>query len=100
MSIMATHDGNHTLININGKFSFKDYVDFRKAYQDRPKGAATQYTIDLDGVEYIDSAALGMLILLREHAGEGDAVITIHGASGMVLEALEMSNYDQLFRVE
>ncbi len=100
MSILVSHEGNHSIIAVKEKFSFKDYLDFRNTYRDRPEGRQTSYTVDLTEVSYIDSAALGMLVLLREYAGEEDANITIKGATGMVLEALEISNYDQLFRIE
>ena len=100
MSVEASYSGSHAQIRITGKFSFKDYQAFRRAYQDNPKGGDIQYTVDLDEVDYIDSAALGMLILLREHAGEEQSSIAIKGAKGVVLEALKMSHYDQLFRFE
>ena len=100
MSIITSHDGNHTTITVSSKFAFKDYVDFRKAYSGCPEGPATIYTVDLAGVDYIDSAALGMLVLLREYAGNDDASITIRGAKGMVRDALGMANYGALFVLE
>ena len=63
----VSDDGNSVVINISGRFDFNAHHDFRNIYRNEKSDAA--YTIDMSGTEYIDSSALGMLLLLREHAG-------------------------------
>ena len=69
MSITSTtaDDGSTVTISIEGKFDFQLYDDFRKSYVDTV-GAGVQYIVDLSAADYLDSSALGMLLLLREHA--------------------------------
>ena len=58
---------NEIILDIQGDFTYVLHRDFREAYRDEPPGFT--YIINLFKTEYMDSAALGMLLLLREHAG-------------------------------
>lgn len=69
---------------------------FRDAYQSLP--AKTPVTVDLSGADYIDSAGLGMLIRLREHAGDASNAVTIKGANPTVQQILDVANFHQLFK--
>ncbi|MBF0186225.1 MAG: STAS domain-containing protein, partial [Magnetococcales bacterium] len=63
---------NHSLtISVKGKFSFEAHHQFRNAYHNEDEKAQyriTHYIVDLSETDYIDSSALGMLLLLREEA--------------------------------
>jgi anti-anti-sigma factor len=56
--------------------------------------------VDLGRTNYVDSSALGMLLLLREHAGGDDANIRIVNANDEIRKILTISNFDRLFKVE
>ncbi len=66
----SSEKGNELVISIDGRFDFGLQKDFRKSYE-ATKAAA--YVIDMRATEYMDSSALGMLLLLREHAGNESA---------------------------
>ena len=48
---------------------------------------------------YLDSSALGMLLLLRDHAGGDQAEVEIVNCSPDVKKILTISNFDQLFKI-
>ncbi len=48
---------------------------------------------------YLDSSALGMLLLLRDHAGGDDSAIEIVNCSADVKKILTISNFEQLFDI-
>lgn len=87
--------GGSVLIKITGRFDFNAHHDFRNIYRNEKAGAA--YTIDMSGTEYIDSSALGMLLLLREHAGNESANITIDGCNDEIKKIFAISNFEKLF---
>lgn len=91
-------DGKEARIRIRGRFDFEVHQEFRAAYR-HTDGTAMRYTIDLSQTEYMDSSALGMLLLLREHAGGESASVTITGASEGVRKVLDIANFDRLFRI-
>ena len=55
--------------------------------------------IDMKGTSYLDSSALGMLLLLRDYAGGDDASISIVNANDDVKKILSISNFEQLFTI-
>lgn len=90
-------EGNSVVINISGRFDFNAHHDFRNIYRNEKPGAA--YIIDMSGTEYIDSSALGMLLLLREHAGNENAKITINGCNNDIKKIFAISNFEKLFTI-
>jgi len=94
-------DGGATLtIAITGRFDFTLHKEFREAYTEANKGGAVNsYIIDLSGTDYMDSSALGMLLLLREFAGGDKGNIQIKNCNSEIKEILEISNFDRLFNI-
>lgn len=99
-TITVSHSEDKTTISIKGRFNFEMHSQFRTAYQseagDKKK---KRYVIDLTGTEYIDSSALGMLLLLREEAGGNEADIEIVNARPEIRKILETANFQRLFKI-
>ena len=72
--------------------------EFRDCYQDVPFEPRA-YEVDMGAANYIDSSALGMLLLLRDHAGGDQADVGIINCSADVRKILTISNFDQLFKI-
>ena len=86
------------IIKIQGRFDFSVHQDFRNAYEG-PSEKPTSFLIDMSGTSYLDSSALGMLLLLRDFAGGDSADISISNASADVRKILTISNFEQLFKI-
>lgn len=56
--------------------------------------------LDFSRVEYIDSAALGMLVLLHRKASPKGVQLVIRGAVGNAREILEIANIQRFFDME
>ncbi|MGM8227509.1 STAS domain-containing protein [Cellvibrio sp. ARAG 10.3] len=100
MAITSTvsADGNQVTIYIQGRFDFSSHQEFRAAYEKLPK-TPTHFRVDLQGTSYLDSSALGMLLLLRDFAGGDKANIEIINCSADVKKILTISNFEQLFTI-
>jgi len=98
ISRTVSENGDHVTISITGKFDFQLYDDFRSSYSDT-KGAGVHYEVDISGAEYLDSSALGMLLLLREHAGGESSTIDITHISDDVRKVLDVANFGKLFNI-
>ncbi|WP_346839609.1 STAS domain-containing protein [Microbulbifer sp. SAOS-129_SWC] len=98
-----SEDGDTLTIHVSGYFDFNLHRDFQHAYQNYfppPK----QYRIDLSETLHIDSAALGMLLLLRDHClGDGDdpgqCTVELCNANAHVETILQVSNFNKLFTI-
>lgn len=99
MSIISSVDGDTVNINISGRFDFSCHKEFRDAYRNTPSGGGNSFIINMSGTEYVDSSALGMLLLLREHAGSDDSKVTLQGCRNDVKDILVISNFDKLFNI-
>jgi HptB-dependent secretion and biofilm anti anti-sigma factor len=98
MSISSSLNGDELLIAISGRFDFSAHQEFRKAYEEADSKPAT-YVIDLKETTYLDSSALGMLLLLRDYAGGDSAQISINNCNNDVKKILTISNFEQLFKI-
>jgi anti-anti-sigma factor len=97
ITIEQRSDRNAVLIIIEGRFDFTCHAEFRKAFGSGPTG--TKFIVDLATATYMDSAALGMLLLLREKVGGDASRVEIVNAQGQPKDVLTVANFGQLFRL-
>ena len=90
--------GDKVTIAVSGKFDFQLYDEFRSAYSETA-GSGVNYEVNLSGTDYLDSSALGMLLLLREHAGGESSKIDITQVSEDVRKVLDVANFGKLFNI-
>lgn len=95
---METDNGSKVSIVVKGRFDFNDHSDFREAYRKYSPGA--HYTLDMTDADYMDSSALGMLLLLREHAGGDNARIDVVGCKAEIKKILSIANFQKLFDIK
>jgi anti-anti-sigma factor len=91
-------DGRKLTILINGRFDFSCHQAFRDAYE-QTECPVDSVVIDLGKTTYLDSSALGMLLLLRDFAGGDNAKVKLENASSDVRKILAISNFTQLFDI-
>ena len=101
MAITSTvsADGTQVTIYIQGRFDSSSHQEFRGAYEKLTK-IPSRFRVDLQGASYLDSSALGMLLLLRDYAGGERADIEIVNCSQDVKKILLISNFEQLFSIQ
>ncbi|PCI43545.1 MAG: anti-anti-sigma factor [Moraxellaceae bacterium] len=93
-----SQDGKELTIKIQGRFDFSAHQEFRDAYEETSE-PPEQYVVDMKDTTYLDSSALGMLLLLRDHAGGDTANINIVNCNPDVKKILTISNFEQLFGI-
>ncbi|MBU1283752.1 STAS domain-containing protein [Pseudomonas sp. NPDC079086] len=95
---LPSSDGQELTILIQGRFDFGAHQEFRNAYE-RVNSTPQRYVVDLKETTYLDSSALGMLLLLRDHAGGDSAQIRLLNCNPDVRKILAISNFEQLFNI-
>jgi len=92
-------DGKAT-ITLSGRFDFNAHRDFRDGYEAVLNASGVQsLDIDLSGVDYLDSSALGMLLLLKERVSARNIKLVLTGCKGTVKQILEIANFNKLFTI-
>ena len=89
-------DGAEVTISIDGRFDFGLQKDFRASYENLQ---AKRYIVNLMNTEYMDSSALGMLLMMREHVGGSKADITLAHCSNDIKTILNVANFQSLFKI-
>ncbi len=101
MAISAKMDTHQQtlIINIIGRFDFNSHNDFRQSYENLPE-PPQRVLINMKQATFIDSSALGMLLILRDLAGGDSANIEIVDCNDEVREILNMANFNNLFSIK
>ncbi|MCA8962732.1 MAG: STAS domain-containing protein [Planctomycetes bacterium] len=97
MTVTSSKTGDRVEIRVSGRFDYNIQQEFRAAYE--PHDPRAEFIVDLSGVDYMDSAALGMLLVLREYAGGAQGRVALTHCAPQVVELLEMANYQMLFPI-
>jgi anti-anti-sigma factor len=95
----VSHDRKECTLSIDGRFDFSLHQEFRSSYEQVSK-PGMNYVIDLGRAEYLDSSALGMLLLLREYAGGDNAKIKIAHCRPDIKKILSIANFHRLFTID
>lgn len=96
MNVQKTKRDGVIILKLPETFDFKAHRSFRDAYQEESRDA--EFEVNLAGVSYLDSSALGMLLLLRQHCGDDDARIAITNATPTVMNIFKVAKFDRYFK--
>ena len=92
-----TADG--MVMALRGAFTFKDHNSFR-ALLDALRGGGKRHVFDLSGLEFVDSAALGMLLIADDEARAAGWTLTLRRPTSGVARLMELSAMDSIFVIE
>ena len=92
-------DGKVLTIEVDGRFDASSLDEFRSCYENA-KNDLSGYEVNLKKAEYLDSSALGMLLVLRDYAGGDRASITISNCSPEVKKIFSISSFERLFSIQ
>jgi len=101
VSIKSNYDDKAKVFNIviNGRFNIELQKAFKQAYVDINDKNIT-FRVNLEFVDYMDSSALGMLNLLRQHADNAGGKTVLVKPKDLVLRILKLAHFDTLFQIE
>ncbi len=88
-------DTKQCTLKMTGRFTFDRYKAFSTAHQNMSSTTCASCLVDMTELDYMDSAALGMLLRLKEKTGISQ--ITLRTKRNPVYEVLRVSKFDQLF---
>jgi anti-anti-sigma factor len=82
---------------LSGTFTFADNKSFKTILDHAEDTSIHQIELDFSAVTFIDSAALGMLLLLRDRCQQTHKPIILSRTHGQVDKVMRISRFDQLF---
>ncbi|MBS1210745.1 MAG: sulfate transporter/antisigma-factor antagonist [Proteobacteria bacterium] len=100
MDAQVTMNDAHAVLHLAGRFDFKAHREFRDAVDSLlTQAGAKPLQVDLGEVSYLDSSALGMLLMLRDKAKAANKDVALVGVKGSVRQVLDIANFSKLFAI-
>jgi anti-anti-sigma factor len=92
------HDAGKASIKLPPRFELSGISDFCQSYANALNDMAVKLIeVDFTEVEYIDSSALGSLLVLRERADKSRQAVTLNHCQPKVMKVLKVANFHRLF---
>jgi len=86
-------------LTIDGRFDFSLHQHFRDSYADC-KENNVEFILNLSETTYMDSSALGMILLIKDHAETYNGKVVISKPNEAVSKILEIAQFHRLFTIE
>jgi anti-anti-sigma factor len=99
MEFTQEKTGDGIVMALRGAFTFKDHNSFRTLL-DALRGAGSRHVLDLSGLEFVDSAALGMLLIADDEARSAGWTLTLRRPTSRVARLMEVAAMDSIFTIE
>ncbi|MFN3594311.1 MAG: STAS domain-containing protein [Thiobacillaceae bacterium] len=98
MQIQSAIRDGQAVMSLAGTFDFNAHRDFRQAYEELLEAQGVRsLELDFARVDYVDSSALGMLLILRDKAEARGKQVILSRPRGTVRQVLEIANFGKLF---
>lgn len=100
MDIRHSKNGSEGILSLGGRFDFNVHREFKEAYSALLNDASVEsIQVNLAEVNYLDSSALGMLLMLRERVQNANKQISLSKPNQTVAQILDIANFQKLFTI-
>ena len=99
MDISVMESPTSTIISLKGRFDFQVHQEFKRTVEGLIRAGRSELTLNLSQVSFIDSSALGMLLLARESCEKAGGAVVLDRPQEYVDKVLKLCHFDQLFQV-
>lgn len=97
-NIVTKNQNDLVILVLPCSFDVSQYEEF-KAICEANKTTDNRFELDFSQTQYMDSSALGMLLLLREQVKGDKNRVLLKNVSGTALKILEISQFHLLFHL-
>lgn len=87
------------VITITERFDYKDHSAFIQTFKAH-KLDKSRFVVNLSKADYLDSSALGLLLILNKWAIKLHGSLSIKCPNDAVKKALEIANFDRYITIE
>ncbi len=87
-------------VQLSGSFTFRDHDTFFEVVSMIKTGYNKKMVFNFSDCDFLDSAALGMLVIAHDEAAAKEVALSIKGAKGKVKDVLYAARFDTLYDFE
>ena len=100
MNCDLSSEDTRLVVSLSGRFTAVDTPAFRRVIEDLPLDGKSEVVFDLADLLFVDSAALGLLVLARDAVSDRGLPMSIRNLQGQVKKTFELFHFDQLFAIQ
>lgn len=97
MDFRIERSDSDVLVTLDGRLTFGENAAFRRMIEALGHDTDRKVVFDLGGMDHIDSAGLGMLMVAREAVVNGGGTAGIANAHGQVERMLALARFGDFF---
>lgn len=87
-------------VRLMGRLEFTDHDRLRDIVALLDPVRDGRFVVDVSGLEFIDSAGLGMLLILLEEAEERSIRLIVRGPQGVVRRSIDLARIGEIMTIE
>ena len=88
------------VVSLTGSFTFKDHHNFRAVLDVMSASTIGHCVLDLSKVDFLDSAALGMLLIAEDETTRAHRTLKLRNPSSQITQLFKLSAMDSMFQIE
>lgn len=92
-------EGNGLKIVVTERFDFSLHQEFRESYR-HAQEPGMKFWLDLKAADYMDSSALGMILLLKDHADTLGGELVIWQPNEEIRRILDIAKFERFVSIE
>ena len=100
MEVNVASANGRAVLRLRGRFDFNAHREFREAIDSAlAQSDVNEIQVDLGAIDYLDSSALGMLLMLRDRCKGANKSVSLANCRGAVKQVLDIANFGRLFEI-
>jgi anti-sigma B factor antagonist len=99
LTVGTDERGGWTVVTARGQLDVATAPRFRQDLLEAQYGGSTRVVVDLDGVEFLDSMGLGVLVGALKRARTHDGELVIACRRERLLHLFELTGLDRVLRI-
>jgi|HubBroStandDraft_6_1064221.scaffolds.fasta_scaffold352912_1 anti-anti-sigma factor len=100
MKYQISADASGTRVALQETLGFKDHQEFRRLIAEVVERKPAHVVVDLSGLAMVDSAGLGLLVILNDKIKQAGGRVTLTRPNEDVKRLLAIVEFDKLFAIE
>ncbi|WP_029008606.1 STAS domain-containing protein [Azospirillum halopraeferens] len=88
------------IVRLRGRLTFNDHAKLRALIREMLQNQAARQVMDLEGLEFVDSAGIGMLLIAREEMANANKQLVLRSATGQVRRVLTVAQLNKIVMIE
>ena len=99
MTFSLEQCGTTTVVTVDGQLTLNNRSELKERVLARLAGGETDFVIDFDAADYIDSSGLGVLVSLSKHIRDENGRLKLAGLNEDLARLFALTKLDSLFDI-